>query len=127
MKAIAYFENYRILWEWLGQGSIGLWRVGKHDFVDAFTSLPGVEQTEWVTLRTETVQSVEPILDWRNDLDKPQPFKHFPTNHLRLFGVPDEYLDAVRTLNDPETIWDLTIPENVQYTLYNLLRSSFRR
>jgi superfamily I DNA/RNA helicase/mRNA-degrading endonuclease RelE of RelBE toxin-antitoxin system len=114
-------ESYRILWEWLGQGSIGLWRVGKHDFVDAFTSLPGVEQTEWEALHTETVQSVESILDWRNDLDKPQPFKHFPTNHLRLFGVPDEYLDAVRTLNDPETIWDLTIPENVQYTLYDIL------
>lgn len=114
-------ESYRILWEWLGQGSIGLWRVGKHDFVDAFTSLPGVEQTEWEALHPEIAPSIEPVLDWRNDLDKPQPFKHFPNNHLRLFGVPDEYLDAVRTLNDPEAIWDLTIPENVQYTLYDIL------
>jgi len=54
-------------------------------------------------------------------LDKPQPFKYFPTNHLRLFGVPDEYLDAVRTLSDPESIWDLTIPENIQYTLYDIV------
>lgn len=114
-------ESYRILWEWLGQGSIGLWRVGKHDFVDAFTSLPGVEQTEWEAFQTEIAPSLESILDWRNDLDKPQPFRHFPNNHLRLFGVPDEYLDAVRTLNDPEAIWDLTIPENVQYTLYDIL------
>lgn len=114
-------ESYRILWEWLGQGSIGLWRVGKHDFVDAFTSLPGVEQTEWEALQTEIAPSLESTLDWRNDLDKPQPFKHFPNNHLRLFGVPDEYLDAVRTLNDPEAIWDLTVPENVQYTLYDIL------
>jgi len=114
-------ESYRILWEWLGQGSIGLWRVGKHDFVDAFTSLPGVEQTGWETLHTEIAPSVESISDWRNDLDKPQPFKYFPTNHLRLFGVPDEYLDTVRTLSDPESIWDLTIPENVQYTLYDIL------
>jgi len=114
-------ESYRILWEWLGQGSIGLWRVGKHDFVDAFTSLPGVEQTEWEALQTEIAPSLESILDWRNDLDKPQPFRHFPNNHLRLFGVPDEYLDAVRTLNDPEAIWDLTIPENVQYTLYDIV------
>ena len=114
-------DGYRILWEWLGQGSIGLWRVGKHDFVDAFSSLPGMEQTEWETLHTEKAPSVESISDWRNDLDKPQPFKHFPTNHLRLFGVPDEYLDAVRTLSEPESIWDLTIPENVQYTLYDIL------
>jgi superfamily I DNA/RNA helicase/mRNA-degrading endonuclease RelE of RelBE toxin-antitoxin system len=114
-------ESYRILWEWLGQGSIGLWRVGKHDFVDVFTSLPGVEQTEWEALHTEIAPTTESILDWRNDLDKSQPFKHFPNNHLRLFGVPDEYLDAVRMLDDPETIWDLTIPENVQYTLYDIL------
>jgi mRNA-degrading endonuclease RelE of RelBE toxin-antitoxin system len=69
-------EGYRILWEWLQDGSIGLWRVGKHDFVDAFSS---------------------------------------------LFGVPNEYLDSVQKITDPEAIWDLTIPENVQYTLYDIL------
>lgn len=114
-------EGYRILWEWLGQDGIGLWRVGKHDVVDAFNSLPGIEQTEWETLHAELVPSVELEADWRDDLNKPQPFGHFPLNHLRLFGVPDEYLDAVRTVSDPELIWDLTIPENVQYTLYDIL------
>jgi superfamily I DNA/RNA helicase/mRNA-degrading endonuclease RelE of RelBE toxin-antitoxin system len=114
-------EGYRILWEWLGQGSIGLWRVGKHDFVDAFNSLPGIQQTEWETLHPEIGPPDELMVDWRNELNKPRPFSHFPLNHLRLFGVPDEYLDAVRTLTDPESIWDLTIPENVQYTLYDIL------
>jgi len=116
-------DGYRILWEWLPDGSIGLWRVGKHDFVDAFSSLPGTELAQWeaVSDTTETSDTPMEVYDWRDNLQEYQPFKNFPVNHLRLFGVPDDYLDAVRELSDPEEIWDLTIPENVQYTLYDIL------
>jgi superfamily I DNA/RNA helicase len=115
-------EGYRILWEWLQDGSIGLWRVGKHDFVDSFSSLPGAEVAEWnIMLNSESSDTLTEEYDWRDDLQKFQPFKNFPNNHLRLFGVPDEYLDSVQKIADPEAIWDLTIPENVQYTLYDIL------
>ncbi|MEQ8678083.1 MAG: 3'-5' exonuclease [Aggregatilineales bacterium] len=115
-------EGYRILWEWLQDGSIGLWRVGKHDFVDAFSSLPGAEVAEWnIMLDSESSDTSTEEYDWRDDLQKFQPFRNFPTNHLRLFGVPDEYLDSVQKIADPEAIWDLIIPENVQYTLYDIL------
>lgn len=115
-------EGYRLLWEWLPNGNIGLWRVGAHEFIDAFTSLPGADSTSWKALEgdTEQPQSMS-IEDWRVDLNSAQPFRHFPFNHLRLFGVPDDQLDTVVSLRDPEVIWDLPIPENVQYTLYDIV------
>lgn len=116
--------GYRILWEWLPKRGIGLWRVGKHDYVDSFSSLPGIDSTEWEILsETRIVETADTAYDWRRDLGVPQPFMRFPTNHLRLFGVPDDYLDAVRKISDPEAIWELTIPENVQYTLYDILQN----
>jgi superfamily I DNA/RNA helicase/mRNA-degrading endonuclease RelE of RelBE toxin-antitoxin system len=115
-------EGYRLLWEWLPNGNIGLWRVGNHEFIDAFTSLPGTDNTKWEALASD-VEQLQPVPteDWRGGLKSTQPFKHFPLNHLRLFGVPDDQLGAVVALTDPETIWDLPIPENVQYTLYDIL------
>ena len=41
-------QKYRLLWEWLPNGTIGLWRVGNHEFIDAFDSLPGIESTTWM-------------------------------------------------------------------------------
>jgi len=115
-------EGYRLLWEWLPNGNIGLWRVGAHEFVDAFTTLPGTDSAQWESLESDAAQPQSvPIEDWRRDLKTAQPFRHFPLNHLRLFGVPDEQLTAVVALTDPETIWDLPIPENVQYTLYDIV------
>lgn len=115
-------DGYRLLWEWLPNGNIGLWRVGAHDFVDEFTTLPGADSIEWEVLGTdaEQIQSVT-TEDWRLNVKSSQPFKHFPLNHLRLFGVPDEHLEAIVSLTDPEMIWDLPIPENVQYTLYDII------
>ena len=115
-------EGYRLLWEWLPNGNIGLWSVGAHEFIDAFTTLPGTDNTKWEALESEVAQPQPvPAEDWRGDLKSTQPFRHFPLNHLRLFGVPDEQLAAVVALTDPETIWDLSIPENVQYTLYDIV------
>jgi superfamily I DNA/RNA helicase/mRNA-degrading endonuclease RelE of RelBE toxin-antitoxin system len=114
-------ESYRLLWEWRNDGSIGLWRIGNHEFIDAFDSLPGISEARWEKLQSETELPVEVLVDWRENLDAPQPFKHFPLNHLRLFGVPDEHLDSVRSLRDPEKIWDMPISENVQLTLYDIL------
>lgn len=115
-------EGYRLLWEWLPNGNIGLWRVGAHEFIDAFTSLPGADSTNWKALEGDTEQpQLMSIEDWRGDLNSAQPFRHFPFNHLRLFGVPDDQLDTVVSLRNPEVIWDLPIPENVQYTLYDIV------
>ena len=94
--------------------------------MDSFQELPGVEETNWeATQRQDTkTPHTQPGIyeDWRQHQEQPQPFKHFPINHLRLFGVPDEHIDAVQSLTDPEKIWNMAIPENVQYTLYDILQ-----
>lgn len=114
-------EGYRLLWEWMGNGSIGLWRVGKHDFIDSFDSLPGIEDTVWQKSQSEAMSLSEVVVDLLNNINNLQPFRYFPINLLRLLGVPDEYLENVKGLNDPEQVWDLVIPENVQLTLYDIL------
>ena len=53
--------------------------------------------------------------------DLPHPFEHVPDNILRLFAVPDEQLQAVKSLADEEEVWDLPIPDNVQMTLLDIL------
>lgn len=115
-------ENFRILWEWSEGGVINLWRVAKHDVIDARSSLPTEAGANWkMYRRNEADGSAEAMRDWREDLRQPQPFRNVPENHLRLFGVPDEQLSAVKALNNPEELWDMPLAENVQYTLYNVL------
>lgn len=113
--------KYRILWEWLERGKIGLWRVGNHEFIDSFKSLPGVDGTTWQNFEvTPSAPPVPTAPEWRIDPSVPQPFLRCPENYLRLFGVPDDHLEHIRTLKDPEKIWEMPIPENVRFTLYDL-------
>ena len=113
-------NNFRILWEWLKGGDICLWRVAKHSVIDAVNFLP--TESNWSMWRRDdnTHQAVQEP-DWRPDAQEPQPFRNVPANVLRLFGVPDNQLGALANLGDAEAIWDLDIPENVKYTLYDLL------
>ena len=115
-------DNFRILWEWLDDGEISLYRVAKHEVIDAVTYLPDADSAgEEVWIRDAETHEAAHVSDWRKDLNQPQPFKRVPLNHLRLFGVPDDQLDDVRNLTDAEEVWELAIPENVQYTLYDIL------
>ena len=115
-------DNFRILWEWLDDGEISLYRVAKHEVIDAISYLPDADFAgEEVWIRDAKTHEAAHVSDWRKDLNQPQPFRHVPLNHLRLFGVPECRLDEVRDLTDEEDIWELAIPENVQYTLYNIL------
>ncbi len=114
--------NFRLLWEWLDQGSISLWRVGKHEVMDAIDYLPDAEGANRKQIKFGKIAA--PLSKTQDQYDKSpenQPFGHFPDNLLRLFGVPDDELEAVKRLSDPEAIWDLPIPENVQCTLYDIL------
>ena len=115
-------DNFRILWEWLDDGEISLYRVAKREVIDAISYLPGSAFAgEDLWIRDAKTHEAAHVSDWRKDLNQPQPFRHVPLNHLRLFGVPDDKLDDVQNLTDPEAIWELDIPENVQYTLYDIL------
>lgn len=115
-------DNFRILWEWLDDGEISLYRVAKHEVIDAISYLPDADFAgEEVWIRDAKTHEAAHVSDWRKALNQPQPFSHVPLNHLRLFGVPDDQLDDVRNLTDEEEIWELEIPENVQYTLYDIL------
>ncbi len=115
-------DNFRILWEWADKGDIHLWRVGSHKMIDAIDSIrtKPKELTRYFTRDEEDHSAVE-IAGLHGDAAQPQPFKHVPDNILRLYGVPDEALAAVKALTDAETVWDLPIPENVQMTLYDIL------
>ena len=115
-------DRFRILWEWLDDGEISLYRVAKHEVIDAISYLPGSAFAgEETRIRDAKTREAACVSDWRKDLNQPQPFRHVPLNHLRLFGVPDDKLDDVQNLTDPEAIWKLDIPESAQYTLYDIL------
>lgn len=114
-------DNFRLLWEWW-EGNIRLWRVGTHKMIDAIDYIRSrpKEQTRFFA-RDDTDHSAIEIASLHGDSGQPQPFKHVPDNILRLYGVPDEALDAVRAITDEETIWELAVPKNVQWTLYSIL------
>ena len=114
-------DNFRLLWEWW-DGNIRLWRVGTHKMIDAITGIRSEPKalTKYFT-RDEEDHSANELAGLHGDPDQPQPFKQVPDNILRLYGVPDEALQAVQALTDAEKVWDLPIPENVQMTLYDIL------
>ena len=115
-------DSFRILWEWLDDGEISLYRVAKHEVIDAISYLPDAAVAkEEMWIRDAETHEAAHASDWRKDLNQPRPFGRVPLNHLRLFGVPDDQLDDVRNLTDAEEIWELEIPDNVQYTLYDIL------
>ncbi len=113
-------QNFQLLGEWLPQGDIRLWRVGSHNFVDAIDDLPFAAGYRW-TRWSEREENSAGASSKRQSQEKPRPFKNFPSNILRLFGVPDSQLEAVKYLHDPETIWEFPIPLNVKWTLNDIV------
>ena len=71
--------------------------------------------------RDEQTHSAVELESTEVSRDLPQPFEHVPDNILRLFAVPDDQLEAVKSLADEEEVWDLPIPDNVQMTLLDIL------
>lgn len=115
-------DNFRILWERIENGNLRLWRVGTHKMIDAINYVRSEPKNEWqIFTRDEDDHRAIELESLVVSRDLQQPFKHVPLNILRLFGVPDEQLEAVRSLVDEEEIWDLPIPENVQSTLLDIL------
>lgn len=115
-------DNFRILWEWVENGNILLWRIGSHKMIDAIDYIRTEPREHWkIFARDEDDQSAIELESLEVSRDLPQPFKHVPQNMLRLFGVPDSQLEAVRLLTDEESIWNLPLPENVQLTLLDIL------
>ncbi|MCE2472136.1 MAG: hypothetical protein J4G18_09570, partial [Anaerolineae bacterium] len=91
-------DNFRVLWEWAKNGNILLWRVGKHEVIDRIDDLPvkPSERTQYFTRDDKDHSAIE-LEGLVVSRDLPQPFQHVPLNILRLFGVPDELLDAVKS------------------------------
>ena len=115
-------DNFRVLWEWVENGNLRLWRVGTHKMVDAINYIRSEPKHEWrIFTRDEADHGAIELESLVVSRDLPQPFKHVPINILRLFGVPDEQLEAVKSLADEEEIWDLPIQENVKSTLLDIL------
>ncbi len=110
--------QYRLLWEYLPQGQIGVWRVGNHPDIDAVTTLPGISDTTWQEAEAAEADTAPVTVPTQA---APGPFNRFHPNQLRLFGVPDDQVENVKTLGDAEDLWDLPLPENVQGLLIDLL------
>ncbi len=115
-------RNFRILWEQAAGGRILLWRVGSHKMVDAITSIRVSPREESpLFTRNDADQSAVELSNLAGDAAQPQPFAHVPENILRLLGVPDEQLKAVKSLTDDDDIFELPLPDNVQATLMDIL------
>ena len=115
-------DNFRILWEWADQGDILLWRIGAHNMIDSVAYIRSTpkDQTSFFVRDDDDHSPVE-LANLHADITQTAPFKNVPDNILRLFGVPDDQLQAVKSLTDAEVVWDLAIPENVQSTLLDIL------
>jgi superfamily I DNA/RNA helicase/mRNA-degrading endonuclease RelE of RelBE toxin-antitoxin system len=111
-------RKYRMLWEWQDGGGIALWRVGHHEMIDAVTSLPGVTDVDLHQFRRKAAAPSTGSL--APEAGDPL-FTYFHDNHLRLLGVPDEALSAVRAILDPDEVFNLPVANNVQWTLYAVL------
>ena len=114
-------ENFRILWEWIENGNILLWRIGSHKMIDAINYIRSEPREQWKIFARDDSQAAIELESLEVSRDLPQPFKHVPANILRLFGVPDSQLESVKLLANEEAIWDAPIPENVQSTLLDIL------
>ncbi len=108
-------RGWRLLWEYLEDGAIALWRIVDHDHIDDAAKLPeivmaafrgrGKSQEE----RAAAGDAAQPL------------FRGFKDNHLRLLGVPDDCIESVLGLCDEEALWDLPLPELVKWTLFDVL------
>jgi len=114
-------DNFRLLWEWSDGGAIRLWRVAKHDVIDAVDYLPSEPKSETKYARDKRDQRTVELDSLYVAREGQQPFAYTPKNILRLLGVPDEQLEAVKALEDADAIWDIPLPENVQSTLVDIL------
>ncbi len=112
-------QSYRLLWEWV-ENAIYLWRVGSHDFIDAIDTVSGAQGARGEYIYYDKVVD-DGLHEWRKELNQRRPFDNFPENILRLLGVPEEQLRAVKSIADAEEIWDLQLPQHVQSTLLDIL------
>jgi superfamily I DNA/RNA helicase/mRNA-degrading endonuclease RelE of RelBE toxin-antitoxin system len=117
-------QAYRLLWQW-AEGFIYLWRVGPHDVIDEARKLGDPD-----LMRALAPAAPMPATDGGPTLlpCTPAPvvarrtaLARFPTTVLRLLGVPEDRVEDVRAVDDPEAIWDLALDADVQLTLYDVL------
>lgn len=111
-------HKYRILWEWIDD-AIGLWHVGNHQDIDAIHWIRQTDEVGWSDHEIEEAALTELIPPF--ETDSKLPFQDFPDNVLRILGVPDESLESVHQITGYDDIWDLSLPENVQNTLLEIL------
>jgi superfamily I DNA/RNA helicase/mRNA-degrading endonuclease RelE of RelBE toxin-antitoxin system len=111
--------QYRLVWEDLGNGRIALQRVGNHTEIDRLRAVSLTETGELAPydrhdgagqIAGETTPPADGLAF----------FERFHDNLLRVFGVADATLEAVKALRDPEAIWSLPEPQSTQLTLYHL-------
>lgn len=107
-------KHYRIIWEYQPNNQIALWRITDHTGIDDSIYLPNFAdlnlkpRTAPLTLPNDSAVPTEPV------------FRGMTRNHLRLFGIPDDHLDAVLNLTNPEDLWQLPLPEAAQQLLMDL-------
>ncbi len=112
----------RLLYQW-ADGCIYLWRAGNHDMTDEARKLdePDLRRAQPAprpAVQPEQRAPARPAAPPEHAL--PGVLHHFDPITLRILGVPEAAVEAVRALPDIEGVWDLDLPADVQTTLYDI-------
>lgn len=115
-------QAHRLLYQWVN-GIIYLWRVGPHQVIDeaARLGLPDLERAVAPTqpVRATSASAPQPLPPSPVHTTE-GPFSGFSATLLQLLGVPEARVEAVRRISDPEQVWELDLPKDVQTTLYDI-------
>ena len=113
-------DNYRIVWWYMPDRRIVLWRVGPHSVIDALGGSEHFPEPIRPLHEPKPVETGKPAIP--EAVIKPvkagEPiFKHFTLAQLRLLGVPENRVEHVHRVTDFEEVYDLGLPD---YALINL-------
>lgn len=115
-------QAHRLLYQWVDK-VIYLWRVGPHDVIDEAARLGRPDLTRALAPTRSlgaTSASAPPPPPPSTVHATEGPFSGFSATLLQLLGVPEARVDAVRRISDPEQVWELDLPKDVQTTLYDI-------
>ncbi len=113
-------NNYRIVWWYMPDRRIVLWRVGPHSVIDALGGSVHFPEPIQPLHEPAAVETGRPAV-WEGaatPMKAGEPiFKHFTLAQLRLLGVPENRVEHIHRVTDFEEIYDLGLPD---YALINL-------
>jgi superfamily I DNA/RNA helicase len=107
-------QGYRIAWWYRSNGEIVLWRAGIRAMINALGGTTAFPEVNRPVSLPETSQEAAGLSSQRQRASVRQSlrpiFGNFSPTHLRLLGVPEDMVNAVRNITDIEEVFDLGLP-----------------